>query len=158
MSKLEALKIRESPFAFASFAEKHNALVDLIAGITGQNGITVVVAEKNAIIRGNIANGGGGGAIANLTNVAVVTQDGRLQNVLSNTALTNNYPASGKYVTASGNVTVDSVGVSILTSGGKYCNIAFANIARDIGIRTVTVCNYSSGAQQSMDILSSAAY
>lgn len=50
MSKLESLKITEAPAAFASFAAKHNALVDIIAAIEGANGIKVTVSEKNARI------------------------------------------------------------------------------------------------------------
>lgn len=50
---LEALRITECPLAFASFAEKHNALVDLLSQIRGQNGITVAISERNGIITGS---------------------------------------------------------------------------------------------------------
>jgi len=50
---LEALRITECPLAFASFAAKHNALVDMISQIRGQNGITVVISERNALITGS---------------------------------------------------------------------------------------------------------
>jgi hypothetical protein len=49
---LEALRITECPLAFASFAEKHNALVDLISQIRGANGVTVTISERNGIITG----------------------------------------------------------------------------------------------------------
>jgi hypothetical protein len=55
MGKLDSLRIDDSPLAFASFAAKHTALVDLLAGMVGQSGIEIVMAEKNAIIRANIA-------------------------------------------------------------------------------------------------------
>lgn len=153
-SKLSALKITECPYAFASFAEKHNALVDLIAGMTGQNGITVVVAEKNAIIRGNSNGGGGGVALSNVANV--VGYDGRLQNVYVGNPIANAYPAVGKYVTASGNVDVSSTGVIMTTTGGIVCNIAFANLTHHMSIRAITVCD--NGNTRSMDFLASASY
>ena len=61
---LEALRITECPLAFASFAEKHNALVDLISQIRGANGVTVTISERNGIITGG---GSGGGTDAALT-------------------------------------------------------------------------------------------
>jgi hypothetical protein len=159
MASLDGLKITECPLAFASLAAKHNALVDMLATMRGQNGITVVMAEKNAIIRSNVAaSGGGGGSLGNLAFASVVTSDGRLQNVLSNSNVSNSYPTTLKVVTVNGNVTIDSAGVSILTSGGKLCNIAFASIARDISIRTISVCDTATGTTKSMDIIASAAY
>ena len=61
---LEALRITECPLAFASFAEKHNAIVDLLSQIRGANGITVTISERNGIITGG---GSGGGTDAALT-------------------------------------------------------------------------------------------
>lgn len=156
MASLDGLRISECPLAFADLAAKHNALIDMLATMRGQNGITVVMAEKNAIIRSNVA--AGGGSLSNVAFASVVTSDGRLQNVLSNSNVSNSYPTTLKVVTVNGNVTIDSAGVSILTSGGKLCNIAFASIARDISIRTISVCDTATGTTKSMDILASAAY
>lgn len=50
MSKLESLRITECPAAFAEFARKHNALVDMLAGATGANGIKVTVADNNLVL------------------------------------------------------------------------------------------------------------
>lgn len=61
---LEALRITECPLAFASFAAKHNALVDLISQLRGANGVTVTISERNGIITGG---GSGGGTDAALT-------------------------------------------------------------------------------------------
>jgi hypothetical protein len=140
MGKLDSLKITESPYAFASFAQKHNALCDLIAGMVGQNGITVTIAEKNAIIRGNIANGSSGGAIIGNT-ANVVGFDGRLQNAYIGNTIANAWPAVGKYVTASGNVDISATGVVLTTTAGKTCNIAFAAITANIALQSITVCN-----------------
>lgn len=151
MGKLDSLRITESPYAFASFAEKHNALVDLLASMVGQNGITVTIAEKNAIIRGNIANtsnsGGGGISMANVyaslnANVAnVVNATGALANAYIVNANIGAYPSRAKYVTASGNVVIDSVGVTITKSDTKFCKIAFADITQNISLQNITVCN-----------------
>jgi hypothetical protein len=92
MGKLDSLKIDDCPYAFASFAAKHNALVDMLSGMVGENGISVVMAEKNAIIRG----AGGTGGTVTIDNVAtanVVGSDGRLQNVYIGNAIANAYPS-----------------------------------------------------------------
>lgn len=177
MSKLDGLKIKECPYAFASFAEKHNQLVDMLAGMVGQNGITVVVSERNAIIRGNIANatGGGGTITGNVANV--VGSDGRLQNAYVGNSIANAWPTTLKTVnpagnvvldnvglttfkaavlTASGNVTIDSTGLSMVTSGGKYCNVAFASITQNISIQNIKVCD--NGNTKHMLVLGSAAF
>lgn len=52
MGKLDSLRITECPAAFAVFAAKHNALVDLLAAMRGEGGISVVMAENNAIVSG----------------------------------------------------------------------------------------------------------
>jgi hypothetical protein len=155
MSKLESLKIDDCPYAFASFATKHNALVDMLAGMTGQNGVTVVIAEKNAIIRGQSNTNGSGNV--NLTNVAnVVGYDGRLQNVYVGANIANAWPSEGKWVTANGNITINSTGISIQTSAGKYCNIAFASISQNVALRTEAYCN--SGSNANMMIMGSAPF
>lgn len=154
MSKLDSLKIHECPYAFADFAAKHNALVDLLSAIEGQNGITVVVSEKNAVIRSN------GSASSNISgNVTqVVTSTGSLANAYYSNTNANAYPSAGRYVTASGNVDISNTGVVITTSGGKVCNIAFALLTHDMGIKTVSFCNSVSGAIQSMDLIGSEGY
>lgn len=50
--QIEKLKITESPAAFASFAEKHNALVDLLMTMYGQNGVSVYRSSGRIIIEG----------------------------------------------------------------------------------------------------------
>lgn len=155
---LDALRIAECPAAFAEFALKHNRLVDILERAVGENGIAWAISENNLIVRGNVANSnvGGGGSIANLAFASVVTSDGRLQNVLSNTNVTSSYPATGKWVTASGNVTIDATGLTITKSGGSSVTIAFASIARAMSIGSVAVCNNNAAA--SMDGLFSASY
>jgi hypothetical protein len=120
MGKLDSLRIDDCPYAFASFAAKHNALVDLLGSMVGENGISVVIAEKNAIIRANIAqnvtanvSGGGGITMANVyanlnANVAnVVNQTGALANAYVVNGNIGTYPSAGKWVSAAGNVTID---------------------------------------------------
>ena len=167
MGKLDSLKITEAPLAFASFAAKHNALCDLLAGMVGENGISVVIAEKNAIIRGNVtANGNvvstGGITMENVysnlnANVAnLVRHDGLLANAYVANANIGTYPSIGKFVTASGNVVIDSVGVVITKSDGKICNIAFATLTQNMSIQNVQVC--SNGNTKSMLVIASAPY
>lgn len=91
---LEALRITECPLAFADLAAKHNALISMIAGMTGQNGVTVTLAERNILIKGG---GSGGGTDAALTDrvaaLETLTSGMSRQNVLycssgSNTTIT----------------------------------------------------------------------
>jgi hypothetical protein len=98
---LESLKITECPYAFAALAAKHNQLCDLIAGIVGQNGVTVTITERNAIIAGSGSGGSGGsggnvdltGIIANIAALQTLTSGLTRQNVTycsggSNTTIT----------------------------------------------------------------------
>jgi len=114
MGKLDSLKIDDSPLAFAGFAAKHNALVDLLAGMVGQNGISVVMAEKNAIIRANIAAGPAGNVI--LSNTAnVVGFNGLLQNVYIGNVIANAYPERLRTQNASTTCTFDGAGGNVAT-------------------------------------------
>lgn len=93
---LASLRITESPLAFASFAAKHNALVDLLEATTGQNGVTVTIAERNMIIRGGGTSSGNvdlSGILANISALQNLTTGLTRQNVLycnggSNTTIT----------------------------------------------------------------------
>ena len=93
---LDSLKITECPRAFATFAERHDALCDLLATIVGQNGITVVVSERKIVIDGSGAGGGSGDLTALTARVAALetlTSGMSRQNVLycsagSNTTIT----------------------------------------------------------------------
>ena len=114
MGKLDSLRIDDCPFAFASFAAKHNALVDLLAGMVGQNGIDVVMAEKNAIIRANIAAGPAGpsGNVAGNT-ANVVGSTGILQNVYVGNVIATAYPTALGVVTGTANTHITGSGVAI---------------------------------------------
>jgi len=91
---LEALRITECPLAFASFAEKHNAIVDLLSQIRGQNGITVTISERNGIITGGgSSNANTAGLDARITTLETLTSGLSRQSVTycdggSNTSIT----------------------------------------------------------------------
>lgn len=91
---LEALRITECPLAFASFAEKHNAIVDLLSQIRGANGVTVTISERNGIITGGgSSNANTSGLDARLTTLETLTSGMSRQSVLycsggSNTTIT----------------------------------------------------------------------
>lgn len=154
--KLESLRITECPYAFASFAEKHNALVDLIAGMTGQNGISVVIAEKNAIIRANANIGNVTGGFGNVNYANVVTSTGILANAYVANTNINAYPTIGKYVTSAGNVVIDSTGVVLTKSSGNVCNLAFASLTKNLSFIEIDVC--SGNVAKKMLILGSSPY
>lgn len=66
MPALDSLKVETVPAAFAPTAQAHNALVDLIASMVGQNGAKVTVSEGRILIEydkttapGNGGSGGG---------------------------------------------------------------------------------------------------
>lgn len=91
---LDALRITECPLAFASFAEKHNAIVDLLSQIRGANGVTVTISERNGIITGGgSSNANTAGLEARLTTLETLTSGMSRQSVLycsggSNTTIT----------------------------------------------------------------------
>ena len=62
MANLNHLKIGASPAAFAPFAAKHNALVDLIASLEGSLGLDVQIASSPPPLKvgskGGVPNGG----------------------------------------------------------------------------------------------------
>ena len=71
---LDALRITECPLAFASFAEKHNAIVDLLAQFRGANGVTVTISERNGIITGGgSSNANTAGLDARITTLETLT-------------------------------------------------------------------------------------
>jgi hypothetical protein len=174
MGKLDSLRIDDSPLAFAGFAAKHNALVDLLAGMVGQNGIDIVMAEKNAIIRANIAAGPAGNvAFSNVANV--VGSDGRLQNVYAGAAIANAYPTKLQVVNGGtaeifGTAVVianASYAVSLRAAAGEglyiqkaggatYLYVQESAITRDMTVREIDVC--SGGVAKKMLVIASAAY
>lgn len=153
MAGIESLKVTEVPAFLSDFADKHNRLVDLLAGLKGENGIEVTMAQLNGVIRAN-----GNTTISNISgNVAfAVMSDGRLQNVYVGNTNGNQWPTAGKWVTASGNVDVSSTGVVVTSSGGKTANIAFASLTQNVSLREINICD--NGTSKHMLILGSAAY
>lgn len=91
---LDALRITECPLAFASFAEKHNAIVDLLAQFRGANGVTVTISERNGIITGGGSSNANTAALeARLTTLETLTSGLSRQSVTycdggSNTSIT----------------------------------------------------------------------
>jgi hypothetical protein len=58
---LENLKVQSAPKALAQTAILHNAVVDLLSNIRGENGIEVLVTEGGILIRGAGTTSGGSG-------------------------------------------------------------------------------------------------
>ena len=73
---LESLKITECPYAFASFAAKHNALCELLGGMIGQNGITVTTSDRKILL-----TGGGSGSSGNVDLTGIIANIATLQNL-----------------------------------------------------------------------------
>lgn len=121
MGKLDHLKIKRAPAAFAAFARKHNQHVDLLASMQGGPGIDIQIAnsararlagprqpQPPAQPRGRIMltlrpsaivaiGGGGGGSNSNASNwtglnVNVVSTNGTLIGVAQTGNATNSYP------------------------------------------------------------------
>lgn len=159
MGKLDSLRIDDCPLAFASFAAKHNALVDMLAGMVGQNGISVVLAEKNAIIRG--AGGAGGNVtIDNVATANVVGAGGYLANAYVANANIGTYPtalrvlhvASGTYMEMAS--PGDLPGIRLV--GVHTLQILESNVTQDMSIREIDVCD--AGVTKKMLVLASAPY
>jgi hypothetical protein len=54
---MSSLKLTQIPVAFENLGAKHNALVDVVKTMKGENGITVVASDANVIIRGPSTTG-----------------------------------------------------------------------------------------------------
>jgi len=175
MGKLDSLKIDDSPLAFASFAAKHNALVDLLAGMVGQSGIEIVMAEKNAIIRANIAAGPAGPAGNVAGNTAnVVGFNGLLQNVYVGNAIPNAYPerlevrgVSNARVTINFDevAALNAASTQYVAFGSNYfyfdagtysMTLDAADITRNMSVREIDVC--SGNVAMKMLVIASAPY
>jgi len=168
MGKLDSLRIDDSPLAFAGFAAKHNALVDLLAGMVGQNGIDIVMAEKNAIIRANIAAGPPGNVAANTANL--VGSTGYLANAYVANANIGTFPTMLRTGAAGGDYTkMESSGIRV--SGAAFVDLSNNQIwlqgthefvvyepllTHDMGIKEIDVC--SGGVAKKMLVIASAPY
>lgn len=159
MGKLDSLKISDCPYAFASFAAKHNALVDMLAGMVGQNGISVVLAEKNAIIRG--AGGAGGNVtIDNVATANVVGAGGYLANAYVANANIGTYPTASRVLHAASGTYMEMASPSDLPGirlvGAHTLQILESNVTQDMSIREIDVCD--AGVTKKMLVLASAPY
>ena len=74
---MSSLKLTQIPAAFEAVGAKHNALVDVVKTMKGENGITVVASDANVIIRGSSTTGTASG-----DPVDVVGSDGKLNAVV----------------------------------------------------------------------------
>lgn len=127
----------------------------LFTGLRGSGGIEVKAAGKHVVIDGSSVAGGSGGI--NTSNVvAAVGSTGYLTNVYAAAATTNTYPTAGAWVTGSGNVSITNTGLTVTGTSTNTVYIGFADIARNLYIRTINVCD--NGTVKSMDIIASAAY
>lgn len=158
MGKLDSLRISDCPYAFASFAAKHNALVDLIAGLVGQNGIDVVVAEKNAIIRANIAAGPPGNVAANTANL--VGSTGYLANAYVANANIGTYPTALRALHVASGVYMEMASPGDLPGfrmvGTHTLQIVESNLTQDMSIREIDVCD--AGVTKKMLVIASEPY
>lgn len=161
MGKLDNLKIGQIPKAFLPFAQRHNALVAQLERMQGGSGIDIQVSEVKTVVSlrptaiqsiGQATSGSGSNINGNTT--LVVGPVGTLIEVYT-TGNTN-----GNYATTIGTDGVNrfranSTGVTI-TNGTNEISIPYASITRNMGIRTINVCNGNSSAL--MDIIASNAY
>jgi len=94
---MSGLKIQQVPAAFVDVGAKHNALVDVVKTMRGENGITVVASDANVIIRGS-STGSSGDA------VNVVGVDGKLNAVVKHStwAAPTTYPTELGVIIGSG--------------------------------------------------------
>lgn len=70
---LESLKISEVPAAFFDFAQKHNALIEVLKRVNGVGGIKVVVGEDGIIVDGSAVSGTGGSIETRVTALETLT-------------------------------------------------------------------------------------
>ena len=151
---MDDLKISKAPKAFAEFARKHNALVDLLMTMKGEGGVKVTASNSNVIIDGfGVAGDGSDGDAVN-----TVGADGKLVAVVKHaTAVTPvTYPTALGVVTASVTALINSTGFTMTNASSKSFTVAFAALTYDMSVREIEICD--AGATKKMLIVGSAPY
>jgi hypothetical protein len=143
---MSGLKIQQLPAAFVEVGAKHNALVDVVKTMKGENGITVVASDANVIIRGSSTTGTASG-----DPVDVVGSDGKLNAVVKHSTWASPTAYPQRLEIRSGSVTMSmsldgflfnngTVDFEIYDTGITYTNGTDTYHVNDYGF------DYSSGS------------
>jgi hypothetical protein len=143
---MSSLKLTQIPAAFEAVGAKHNALVDVVKTMKGENGITVVASDANVIIRGSSTTGTASG-----DPVDVVGSDGKLNAVVKHSTWASPTAYPQRLEIRSGSVTMSmsldgflfnngTVDFEIYDTGITYTNGTDTYHVNDYGF------DYSSGS------------
>jgi hypothetical protein len=145
------LKFSQIQSAFFTIADKHNALVDLVKGMEGTNGVTIKTSDAKILVSVSASSPENAAA-------EVVGSDGKLNKVTKHSTWTTptTFPTALKVVNSSTSVLIDSTGVTITTSASKTCTIAFSAITQNMTVREIDICD--SGTNKKMLVIGSAPY
>jgi hypothetical protein len=171
----DKLTIETAPAAFSAFAEKHNALVDLIRRIRGVGPITVAISDNNILISVTGAGGSSGSPVEFITGngklglgvrhssyVTPTTYPTELGVVTGTTSISINSTGvrvvggSIAVVTGSTSITMGSTGFTMSNASGKTCQIFFGALTYDISVREIDICD--AGISKKMLVVGSAPY
>jgi hypothetical protein len=170
----DKLTIETAPAAFSAFAEKHNALVDLIRRIRGVGPITVTLSDSNILISvtGTGASGSAvefigsngrlGYGVRHSSYVTPTTYPTELGVVTGTTSISINSTGvrvvggSVAVVTGSTSITMGSTGFTMSNASGKTCQILFGALTYDISVREIDICD--AGVSKKMLVVGSAPY
>ncbi len=183
MGKLDHLKIKRAPAAFADWAKNFNQQVDLLGSIQGGPGLDVQVAHSprktvsvpgqpkpreqprgkilftlrpSAINGIGVGGGSGGNSNTNTVNVTLVGSAGFLYSLsVPSAAVLTNYPTDLRTNGATNYGITNATGWELKGSVNSV-SIPFAAIVRPMSIRTLTICD--NGNTKSIDVLASAPY
>ena len=149
---MSGLKIQQLPAAFVEVGAKHNALVDVVKTMKGENGITVVASDANIILRGVSTTGTVEGDPVN-----VVGSDGKLNAVVKHStwASPTYYPTYLRTSTTPNSITMDSNGLEV-SNGTQTCRMYFSAFTKNLAFKEVDVC--VAGVSKKMLILASDPY
>lgn len=158
---LDKLKVAKAPKALAGTAAMHNQLVELLARMRGTSGIRVQVTDGGITISldptsaTGMGLGGGGAASGDLLDV--VGSDGLIYRVFANSNTTNyGYPQELRTGPNSSPFWKANGTGMFMQSNTNTARIDFANITKDMAIRTIQICD--NGNVKSMLIFASAPY
>jgi hypothetical protein len=184
MGKLDHLKIKKAPAAFAKWAQNFNQQVDLLGSMEGGPGIDVQVAHSpraqflqplagsgtkpreqprgriKFTVRPSALNGigiSGGGGVTNSVNTNVIGSTGTISTI-SVLAASPSFTYPNVVRAGNGNTNyfmADTTGMTIQGTVNAV-SIPFANVSKPMGIKTVTVC--INGNSKSMDVIASDPY
>lgn len=148
----QGMKVK-SPLKYLEGDESSTLSVDMkeLASSLGLKAVTTPA------IGGSDAGASSSGGTAENLSIEVIGSDGKLNKVAKHSSWVTptNYPTEIRVVNSANSVIISATGLTVI-AGSNSISLSFASIARNMSIRTISVCDGTT--TKSMDIIASAPY